>query len=223
MPGRAFRRRLYNLTANRKGVMLKQHHHVRVRAEDKLDLRVWLTFLTKPDIYCKPFVEFGAFHIEEIKMYSDASRNFSKGFGAWCENSWLQGFWDKELLTRYQPSIEYLELYAVVAAVLAWIGRYKNRKVRLFCDNLSVCYMVNNSMSNCRHCMILVRILVLAGLMNNVRIFAKHVKTKSNGRADALSRGQFSRFWRLSPPCTDYVRTEIPREIWPMSHLLPKF
>ena len=120
---------------------------------------------------------------------------------------------------KFQPSIEFLELFALTAAVLAWVHRYKNSRIKIFCDNESTRFMVNSASSSCKHCMILIRLIVLAGLVNNVQIHCKHVQTKSNGRADALSRGQFKHFWRLSPPSTDYVKTKIPQEIWPMGKL----
>ena len=150
-------------------------------------------------------------------MYSDASRNFVRGgFGAWCNNSWMQSFWDTEFMLKAQPSIEYLELFALTAGVLTWITRFKNSRIKIFCDNESVCYMVNASSSKCKNCMVLIRAIVLAGLLHNVQIRCKHVRTKINGRVDALSRGQFNRFWHISPPSTDYIPTEIPHEIWPM-------
>ena len=46
-------------------------------------------------------------------------------------------------LKKFKPSIEYLELYAVTAAVLTWIHQFKNRRIILFCDNQSVVDMIN--------------------------------------------------------------------------------
>ena len=139
-----------------------------------------------------------------------------------CEESWLQANWDASFVLKTRPSIEYLELFAVTAAVLAWAGRYKDRRmVRLFCDNQSVCHMLNASSSSCKYCMVLIRLIVLTGLENNVRFFAKYVESKCNGRADALSRGEFRRFWKLSPPNMDYIATQVPQQIWPMSKVWP--
>ena len=47
IPGRAFSRRLYAYTANDK---LKLHHHIRVNAEMRDDLVMWLSFLENPMI-----------------------------------------------------------------------------------------------------------------------------------------------------------------------------
>ena len=100
VPGRAFTKRLYAMTAaaDPGKALLKPHHHVRVKAENKLDLEIWERFLKSTEMFCKPFVEFGTLDIECIRMYSDASRNFvSGGFGAWCQESWMQAFWKPNL------------------------------------------------------------------------------------------------------------------------------
>ena len=46
-----------------------------------MNLSVWRHFLTYPKVFCRPFVD-GEVNAMEIDMYSDASRNFDKGFGA---------------------------------------------------------------------------------------------------------------------------------------------
>ena len=50
------------------------------------------------------------------------------------------------------------------------------------------------SLAKFKHCMTLLRLVVLEGMVYNVRISAKHVGTKQNGKADALSRLDFKRF-----------------------------
>ena len=121
-------------------------------------------------------------------------------------------------MVQHQPSIEYLELFTVTAAVLKWIHRFKNMWVRLFCDNLSVCHMLNNSSARCKNCMVLIRLITLVGLQQNMRIYARHVCTCANSRADDLSRLDFKRFWRISPNM-EAVKSQIPGELWPMSRV----
>ena len=48
IPGRAFTRRLYTYTANDK---LKPHHHIRVDAEMREKLTMWLSFLEHPTVF----------------------------------------------------------------------------------------------------------------------------------------------------------------------------
>ena len=215
VPGRAFLRRLY-LTNGK----LKAHHHVRITEEHRLDLLVWKEFLAHPDSYYRPFFEVIALNAQQIDMYSDASGNFSLGFGAHCGPEWTFGQWDKSFCETYKPSIEYLELFGVSVAVLNWIKLFSNKRIILFCDNEAVVHMINSSSSSCKNCMVLIRIITAESLIRNVRVFAKHVRTKANGKADALSRLDFKRFWNLcDSTCMNKEPTQIPGEIWPMSKI----
>ena len=153
----------------------------------------------------------------EIDMFSDTSGNHSLGFGAYCGTEWTFGQWDRTFCDRYNPSIEYLELFGVLVAVLNWIRLFKIRRVVLFCDNESVVSMINNSASKCKNCMMLIRLVIVESLVQNVRIFAKHVSTKDNGKADALSRLDFGRFWKLAAgDKMNEEPTKIPDAVWPL-------
>ena len=190
IPGRAFTRRLYAYTANDK---LKPHHHLRINSEMRGDLEMWLSFLCHPTIYRRPFLDFSKVILaDEIDMYSDASGKL--GMGAICQSNWMYTMWKQDFIKKVRPSIEYLELFGVVAGVLTWIHRFKNRRIILFCDNESVVNMINMTTTSCKNCMILIRILVFKGLIENVRIFAKHIKGTKNILADNLSRNRIDLF-----------------------------
>ena len=156
---------------------------------------------------------------DTLDMYSDASRNFKLGFGAYCGSEWTYGQWDFDFMTRFEPSIEYLELYAVTVGVLNWIKLFQNRRIVLFCDNEAVVHMINSTTSSCKNCMVLLRIMILEGLIQNVRVYARHVGTKANGKADALSRMDLHRFWRLENGQMSDHPTKIPAAIWPISKI----
>ena len=216
VPGRAFLRRLY---VNCQGGKLKPHHHIKITEENRLDLLVWQEFLRNPESYYKPFMDTVTINAEEIDMYSDALGNFKLGFGAYCGPSWTCGKWNTRFCEAHKPSIEYLELFAVTVAVLNWIKLFSNHRIVLFCDNEAVVHMINNSTSNCKNCMVLMRIIIAESITRNVRIFAKHVGTKQNGKADALSRLDLNRFWKLSGDTMDKYPTSIPSSIWPLSKI----
>ena len=152
-------------------------------------------------------------------MYSDASKNINPGFGAICDSSWMYGSWEAGYIKSFDPSIEYLELFAVVCAVVTWIHRFRNKRVILFCDNKSVVGMVNKMSSSCKNCMALLRILILKGMMENVRVFAKHMPGKQNKFSDWLSRGQIDRFKVMGAEKFEAEPMEIPEQLWPMSKL----
>ena len=217
VPARAFTRRLYAKTTNDK---LKSHHRIRVNAEMRLDLELWLSFLNSPSIFSRPFADFQVLTSEEVEMYSDSSRNMKLGCGGYCQKSWYVTAWDPKFIQEHNPSIAYLELYAVTVGIVNWIGRFSGKNITLFCDNISVVYMINKKSASCRNCMVLIRFIVMQGMVHNVKISAKYVDTKSNNISDALSRLQFDRFAELTKNLNfDEQPTALPTELWPMEKL----
>ena len=210
VPGRTFVRRLYNLGSNEK---LLPHHHVRITAECRMDMSIWKRLLSDPITCCRPFLQCFEQTAEDIDMYSDASGAIDKGFGAYCGTKWTFNTWDKKWFARANLSIEYLELFAVTVAVLLWTNKFKDARILLHCDNESVCKMINKCSSSCKNCMVLLRLIVLECLTHNVQITAEWVATGDNGKADALSRLEFDRFWRLAPHM-DRTPTLLPKDIW---------
>ena len=212
VPGRAFTRRLY---AYYTGNQLKVFNHINVLMEMKKDLAVWRTFLDNPQIYCRPFKDFDTILTAEVlNWHTDASGTI--GYGGIHEDSWFAGKWSMEFLKLKDPSIEFQELYAVAISIFLWSEQYRNRRICLFCDNQAVFQMINNATSSCKNCMVLIRKITLHCLEMNIRIFAKFVLTKDNCFADALSRGQMSRFWTLINRAGKTVKThgeEIPNEL----------
>ena len=215
VPGRAFLRRLY-VQGN---PSLKQHHHIKITQEHKLDLATWKFFLSQPAVFSRGFIKPEIHTAKMIDMYSDASRNFKLGIGAYCGPEWSYGKWDEEFCNKVEPSIDYLELFGVTVAVLNWLKLFKNSKIVLFCDNEAVVHMINNSLSRCKNCMVLIRIIVLESLVCNTRVFARYVRSKDNDKADALSRLQWDRFWSLAGNDMNAVATQVPASIWPMEKI----
>ena len=192
VPGRAFTSCLYSYTSGN----LKPHHHIKITTEIKEDLSLWLKFLDHPTAYCHSFMDFRSYSVDEIDFYTDASKNFELGMGGVCQQSWMWMIWGDDV-AGLDPSIEYLELFALAAGVLAWISKFQNMRVCIFCDNMSVVHMVNNMSSKCKNCMVLIRLITLECMKQNVRLYAKHVRTHLNSAADALSRLEFAKFKRV--------------------------
>ena len=89
----------------------------------------------------------------------------------------------------------------------------------LFCDNISVVGMINKMSTSCKNCMALLRIPILKGMTENVRIFACHLPRKLNKFSDFLSRGKLQSFKVKSKGYFEEEPTEIPRELWPIDKL----
>ena len=120
-------------------------------------------------------------------------------------------------MERCEPSIEYLELFGVTVAFLNWLKLFRDNRICLHCDNQAVVHMINNSSSNCKHCMILLRLIVLESMVHNVT--AVYVETKKNGKVDALLRLDLKRFWRLSGDNMSRNPTDIPKGFWPIGKI----
>ena len=191
LPGCAFTRHLYNMTQTKQHIQLLPHHHVKISAENRLDLEIWKRFLHSPSVYARHFMSDDIASALDIDMYSDAAKSWKRGFGAYCNKSWIARKWPKNFILNCDPSIEYLELCGVTTAVVLWIEKFKDMKICLFTDNKSVRNMVNSTFSSCKNCMVLITFIVLKSLLFNVRVFAKFVETKDNAKADALSRLEF--------------------------------
>ena len=216
VPGRTFLHRLYSIAPS----CLKSHHHVSIKTENKLDLQMWQHFLQYPAIYKRPFIDMcNLITSEDIGMYSDASASLTKGgFGAFCGANWISQKWDRKFLEACNPSIEYLELYGVAVAVLSWIRLFPNKNLCLYTDNESVKFMINKSSSGCKNCMVLLRLITLECMKCNVRLFALWVDTKTNAKADALSRGDLARFRKIAKGMNEFP-DQVPVSLWPVSKI----
>ena len=133
------------------------------------------------------------------------------------ENQWLAGLWDPPFIEEQEPSIEFLELYALTMAVLTWgkLPSMINHRVTIFCDNESVVYMINNQASSCPQCRKLLRLLALDNIHANRRLFARHVVTSQNSLADSLSRNNYVKFWKLAPSTMSRSADRMPPKYWP--------
>ena len=180
--GHAFFRRLYV-----SGV-LKQHHHMKITQENRLDLMTWKFSLQNSAVYSRGFIQPNITDAKTLDLFSDASRNFELRFGTYCGTEWIYQRWDPIFCAEKQPSIEFLELFALTVGVISWLKFFRNMRISLLCDNQAVVNMVNNNTSSCPKCMILIRMIVLESLVQNSRVFVKFVRSKDNGKADALSR-----------------------------------
>ena len=217
VPGRAFLRRLYFGT---KGIK-KPNHHIYIKKEMKEDMLLWLEFLTNSTPYARPFIDFTTkLQANDIDFYADASKNAKFGAGGHCGPAWYVLRWNEQFIKDNNPSISYLELYATTVGVVLYIEKFRNQRIVLHSDNMGVVYMLNKNTSKCPNCMVLIRIIVLFSLKFNVRIFAKHVKTKANKIADSLSRQQWTRFRNLSKtkPLNKFP-DRIPEQLWPMTKI----
>ena len=220
VPGRAFTRQLYAHGAG----LTKPNHHLNVTKEIRKDLGMWVTFLTTDlTAYNRPFFDLGATKVfHEINFATDASANPLLGAGGVCGAEWFVLQWDEDFMTTQRPSINYLELFAVMVGILAWLKFYQNREIILHCDNQSIVSMVNKTTSKCPNCMVLIRLLVMHCLKNNVKLQVRYIESIKNEFPDLLSRLKYKQFRIRSRKLGRHFNnkcTPIPSEIWPIEKI----
>ena len=228
VPGHAFTRGMYErLTLkDKKGELLKGHHHVSLNAEFLTDCKMWLEFLINAENQrlCCPFLDFSdKVNAKVLNFFSDASKNPNFRMGAvFDDRRWVQYQWLDNFIEECDPSIEFLELYALVAALMTWANeenQLRNSRIIIFCDNEVVVYMVNKLASSCQQCMKLLRILALEGIHHNRRLLVCHVRSENNLLSDALSRMNNSKFWRHAPPTMSEYPDKISNSIAPVTKI----
>ena len=131
VPGRAFTQGMYRklTTKNQAGQPLKAHHHVYLNLQFILDCRVWLAFLQNSANFClcQPYIDLDgpeSVSYQLTDFHSDTSKNKSLGIGTVFDSRWLYGSWPQGFIELHDPSIEFLELYALTVAVITWEDHY---------------------------------------------------------------------------------------------------
>ena len=202
VPGRTFLQRAINLT---RGVP-SRFHHIRLNKEFLKDLAMWKIFLSKWNGRSF-FLESTPTPAHNLALYTDAAGSI--GFGGYFQGKRFQGRWPPNMQLNQQQgiSIEWQELFPIVVACAIWHPLLAGKRLQLWCDNLSVVFIINSGHSKTPRIMDLVRRLVLLSMQHNFVVRARHVPGVSNAIADALSRFQMQRFRVLAPdadqnPCT---------------------
>ena len=225
VPSRTFIRGMYSKIhlKDAQGRDLKPFHHISLNKEFIGDCLIWQKFLelgaTDSRLVCRPFIDVNKFtHAKILNFYSDTSMH---GMGAIFGTRWLYCKWDKQFLELEKPTIEYLELFALVSAILVWGNNRHlcNTKIVIFCDNQIVREYVNNLTAGNRQCLKLLRILALDNLKFNRRVKIIYVKSKTNVLSDAISRADFTTFWRKVPETMERTSYSMPDAIWPMQKI----
>ena len=87
-----------------------------------MDCNLWIEFLLDNNsACCRPMVDLSRVDSSvEIGFSSDASAAEHLGFAAVFGTRWIQAFWNPDFIEQNEPSIKYLELYALTAGILTW-------------------------------------------------------------------------------------------------------
>ena len=187
-PGRAFLRRLHDLTCG----ISNPNHKVRLTREARKDLTAWLDFFHVFNGRL-PFLPVDWTSSDVLNLFSDAS---GFAFRAVFRDAWLQGIFPD---TQQDDHISVKELLPIVLAVRVWSHLFRDSRILLFTDNTAVVEVINKQTSKHPPLMHLVRQLVVTCLQFNIAFRAKHIPGKHNQLADMISRLQMDSARRLRP------------------------
>ena len=126
--GRIFLRRLIDLSATVK----KLHYRISLTAEAKEDIKWWQDFMPSWNgisLMIQPNWESSS----DLQLYTDASGTL--GFGAYFDGAWFSGPWSDQQLPK---SIQWKEMFAIVAAVATWGSKWQRKRILIHCDNQAI-------------------------------------------------------------------------------------
>ena len=187
--GRIFIRRLIDLSMSVK----KLHHHIKLNSSTRADIKWWLDFLPSwngTGLMLRTEWDDAA----DINLCTDTAG--SLGFGAYFQRAWIMGKWSHNQQGR---SIQWKELFAIVAAAATWGPTWQRRKIRVYCDNLAIVQVWLAKNPKDKQVAALCRTLFFIAAENHFNISIHHLPGINNPIADALSRQQVQRFKRLAP------------------------
>lgn len=197
--GRIFLRRLIDLSTSAR----KLHHRISLTASARADIKWWQDFLpgwNGVGLMLQPDWVHGC----DLNLHTDASGTL--GFGAYFNKAWISGPWSEEQLKR---SIQWKELFAIVAAAATWGYLWQTKKIVVYCDNQAIVYTWQAKSPRNTAITQLCRTLFFLAAKNNFNICLKHLPGVTNQIADALSRQQVNRFKQLAPDA-ERIPTNIP-------------
>ena len=204
LPGRTFTRRLWD-TAKRFH-KVPRHYSVTLDNESFQDIKWWKLLLDSWNGKCL-FLYQNEIAATERGLVRDASGSI--GWGAYFASlgRWLQGRWSAEEATQ---SIQYKELFAVLAACFTWGHHWPRHRIRFHCDNSAVVACLASGTCKSPPVMSLLRRLFLVCAKYNFTVAAQHLPGSSNTIADALSRFRLQEFRRLAPEARAAADTWVP-------------
>ena len=207
IPGRAFLRRLIDLTIGIKA----PHHKIKLSKEVKEDLKVWKTFLAQFNGR-SIFLSDTWVNSNTLNLYTDACG--ALGFGAVFGSKWCYGEWPD---SWRHSNIAFLEFYPIVLSLFLWGHKMQNRRILFLTDYEAIVHVINKQSCRDKSLMFFVWKMVLASLTHNIVFNAKHIPGVTNKLADALSRLQVHTFKQLAPIHTNKSPTGIPPHLQPIN------
>ena len=188
---RLFLRRLIHLSTT----VRRLHHRIHLNTDARADIEWWDHFLPSWNGIAM-FIAPEWKDAEAIHLFTNASGTL--GFGAFFNGAWIRGDWQphQQLPGR---SIQWQELFAIIAAALTWGHLLSGLHIRFHCDNLPIVQAWANQSSKQPGIMELLRLLFLTAAQHSFTVSLVHLPGRLNCIAEALTRNLMPRFFSLAP------------------------
>ena len=183
-------------------VAVAKHPHklIQILPDLKGDLELWAVFLSNFKGWV-PILDLGQHQVATIEVFTDASAKSILGWGLYIpsKNWWSYGQWQKEYIEQTQPSIDFLEMYAILIFLVMQGSSLTNHWILFRSDNMPTVDALNNMSIHSPHLILLIRIIALICLINNICFSIIHVKGNVNLHADHLSQLKLDHFMQQVP------------------------
>ena len=213
-PGRIFISRMLKwLKVLNKGD--SRHKQVPIPNYVKKDIRWWYKFLPIYngvslmlfEEWCKP---------DEI-CSSDASL---QGCGGFWQGNYFHTSFPKEFNNRHH--ITTLEMFAVIICLKLWGRNFRGKRIQMFCDNQSVCQVVNSGRSKDEILQDCLREIAFLAAIHEFQIRMVHLDSMSNRISDCLSRWDLDYSYRdnffAATQNYDLVECHVPDSFFDFVH-----
>ena len=116
-------------------------------------------------------------HASAVELFADTAGNAKFGGGAWLPHLglWMYGQWEEEFFHKFQPSIDFLELYGLLAGIIMWDPHLMDHAILSWLDNTPTVFALRNKFNDSPKMLFLLCFLTLFCITHNITILARHI------------------------------------------------
>ena len=150
--------------------------------------------------------------------------NPSLGWGAFLPSSglWMYQQWKFQWFHQFNPSIDFLELYALLAGLVIWVPHFIDRTLIFWSDNTPTVHALISKSSHSSQMLRLLCYLTFFCMVNNIHIKALYISGKKNVTCDLLSRLKLQAFHSIKPEHTSKLPSCLDDWISPISAFMQR-
>ena len=162
----------------------------------RADILWWHSFLPSWN-GTAAFLKPGTTDAHDFELFTDESGTL--GCGAYFQGSWFHYSRQPHQKLFTNASIQWQELFTILAAALTWGCKWQRKRIRFNYDNLAIVLAWQGKSAKEPRIMSLLRRLFFIAAQHNFTVLLSHLPGRHNAIADAISRCQFTHFYALVP------------------------